>query len=95
MSAKDNGPPTAYEWRIPEQNQEGSKGLDAHLKPPANFTKIEKWDDNGKPYLEEYEGRGLLKDKAVLITGGDSGIGRSVSRLKMSIDRRESWPLSS
>jgi len=75
------GPPTAYEWRIPEQNQEGSKGLDAHLKPPANFTQIEKWDDNGKPYLEEYKGQGLLKGKAVLITGGDSGIGRSVAVL--------------
>lgn len=43
---------------------------------------MEYWDDEGtKPYLKEYEGRGLLKDKAVLITGGDSGIGRSVAIL--------------
>ena len=40
------------------------------------------WDDEGtKPFLKEYEGRGLLKDKAALITGGDSGIGRSVAIL--------------
>jgi len=81
MSSKEDGPPTAYEWRIPEQNQEGGKGLDAHLKPPANFTQIEKWGDDGKPYLEEYKGQGLLKGKAVLITGGDSGIGRSAAVL--------------
>lgn len=40
------------------------------------------WDDEGvKPYLQEYRGTGLLKDKAALITGGDSGIGRSVAIL--------------
>ena len=31
--------------------------------------------------MKEYEGRGLLQDKAVIITGGDSGIGRSVAIL--------------
>lgn len=52
------------------------------LKPAANWTQLEHFDDSGeKPYLKEYEGRGLLKDKAVLITGGDSGIGRSVAIL--------------
>lgn len=42
------------------------------------------WDTSSKdpkPYLREYEGRGLLKDKKALITGGDSGIGRSVAIL--------------
>lgn len=45
------------------------------------MTQLEFWTDDGKPYLQEYEGRGLLKDKAVLITGGDSGIGYSVAVL--------------
>lgn len=40
------------------------------------------WDDEGTgPYLKEYEGCGLLKDKAVLITGASSGIGSSVAIL--------------
>ena len=77
-----DAPLTAYPWKIPEQDQEGGKGLDTQLDPPANWTQIEYWDDNGtKPYLQEYEGQGLLKDKAVLITGADSGIGRSVAVL--------------
>lgn len=75
-------PITAYpSVELQEQNQEGGPGLDAELKPAANFTQLEFWGDDGKPYLEEYEGRALLKDKAVLITGGDSGIGRSVAVL--------------
>lgn len=51
------------------------------MRPAANWTQMECYDDEGKPYLKEYEGRGLLQDKAVLITGGDSGIGRSVAIL--------------
>lgn len=75
--------PTAYpKTSLVPQDQEGGKGLDADLKAQANWTQLEFWDDEGTaPYLKEYEGRGLLKDKAVLITGGDSGIGRSVSVL--------------
>lgn len=81
MSPK--APPTAYPISsLKPQNQEGSTGLDAKLEPAANWTQLEFWDDEGKaPYLKEYEGRGLLKDKAVLITGADSGIGRSVAIL--------------
>ena len=77
-----DGPLTAYPWKIPAQDQEGSKGLDSQLDPPANWTQLEYWNDEGtKPYLQEYKGQGLLKDKAVLITGADSGIGRSVAVL--------------
>lgn len=81
--AQSKAPPTAYpSTSIKPQNQEGSKGLDAKMEPAANWTQLEFWDDEGtKPYLHEYEGRGLLKDKAVLITGADSGIGRSVAIL--------------
>ncbi|KAF2150459.1 NAD(P)-binding protein [Myriangium duriaei CBS 260.36] len=73
--------PTAFPSHIKSENQEGGPGLDSKTKTPAVWTQLEFWDDNEKPYLKEYEGRGLFKDKAVLITGGDSGIGRSVAIL--------------
>jgi hypothetical protein len=75
--------PTAYPAWVPEDtpNQQGGPGLDSKLKPQANWSQIEYWTPEGKPYLKEYEGRGLLEDKKVLITGGDSGIGRSVAIL--------------
>lgn len=83
MPDKPKAPPTAYPAdELVPQDQEGSKGLDAKLEPAANWSQLEFWDDEGtSPYLQEYEGRNLLKDKAVLITGGDSGIGRSVAIL--------------
>jgi NAD(P)-dependent dehydrogenase (short-subunit alcohol dehydrogenase family) len=83
MDAKPETTPTAYpKTSLVSQDQEGGKGLDATLKPGANWTQLEFWDDEGtKPFLRDYEGRGLLKDKAVLITGGDSGIGRAVAVL--------------
>lgn len=83
MSSTKESPPTAYpSSSLKPQDQTGSSGLDSKLEPAANWTQLEFWDDEGKkPYLKEYEGRGLLKDKAVLITGGDSGIGRSVAIL--------------
>jgi hypothetical protein len=28
-------------------------GLDTKMDPLAEFTKLECWDDNGKPYLKE------------------------------------------
>ncbi|GAM87139.1 hypothetical protein ANO11243_051600 [Dothideomycetidae sp. 11243] len=73
--------PTAYPAHLKTQDQTGGPGLDSKLDPPAVWTQLEFWDEKGEPYLKEYEGRGLLKDKAVLITGGDSGIGRSVAIL--------------
>ncbi|KAH0147535.1 NAD(P)-binding protein, partial [Aureobasidium melanogenum] len=72
---------TAYNIDIKAQDQAPGAGLDSQLDPPANWTQLEFWDDDENPHLEEYEGRGLLKNKAVLITGGDSGIGRSVAIL--------------
>jgi len=75
--------PTAFPAFVPEDetDQQGTAGLDAKTKLTGVWSQVEFWDENGKPYLKEYEGRGLLKDKKVLITGGDSGIGRSVAIL--------------
>ncbi|WP_346015357.1 SDR family oxidoreductase [Sphingomonas sp. GM_Shp_1] len=44
--------------------------------PPGLTTEMRTKPDHGE---ESYVGKGLLKDKAVLITGGDSGIGRAVA----------------
>lgn len=76
-------PVTAYpaESLTEPQDQSGGPGLDTKLTPSANWSQLEFWSDDGKPYLQDYEGRGLMKDQAVLITGGDSGIGRAVSIL--------------
>lgn len=41
------------------------------MEPLAEHTKVEKWDENGRPYLEEYVGSGKLKGKKVIVTGGD------------------------
>jgi hypothetical protein len=76
------GPITAYPAQsIKAQDQTGGPGLDKDTDPYAEWSRLEFWDDNNKPYLKEYEGRGLLHGKAALITGGDSGIGRSVAIL--------------
>lgn len=77
----DKSAPTAYPSHIKPQDQTGGPGLDAKMKDKAVWTQLEFWDDDGNPSLKEYEGRGLLKNKTVLITGGDSGIGRSVAIL--------------
>ena len=63
---------------IPEQKQ-NLPGLEGNMDPIAEHTRLEKWDDEGKPYLQEYKGSGKLQGKAAIITGGDSGIGRAVA----------------
>ncbi|TKA62664.1 hypothetical protein B0A55_10059 [Friedmanniomyces simplex] len=75
-------PITAYPWKeLKPQDQSGGPGLDTKLDPSANFSQLEYWTEDEKPVLKEYEGRGLLTNKAVLITGADSGIGRAVAVL--------------
>ncbi|KAG8824188.1 hypothetical protein FRC19_002300 [Serendipita sp. 401] len=71
---------TAYEGlkNIAAQSQ-SLPGVDADMSPNAEHSKQEYWDENGKPYLKEYQGTGKLTNKKALITGGDSGIGRSVA----------------
>ncbi|KAH9825577.1 putative oxidoreductase [Teratosphaeria destructans] len=76
-------PVTAYkQWeQLKPQSQTGGPGLDKDLSPDASWTQLEFFDDDGHPSLKEYEGRGLLQDKAAIVTGGDSGIGRAVAIL--------------
>lgn len=54
-------------------------GMSPQMEPLAEHTKVERWTREGEPYLEEYAGKGLLKGKAAIVTGGDSGIGRTVA----------------
>ncbi|ORX40166.1 putative oxidoreductase [Kockovaella imperatae] len=56
-------------------------GKDVNMDPYAEFTKLECWDDEGKPYLKEYQGSGKLKGKTAIVTGGDSGIGRAAAQM--------------
>ncbi|KAJ7830625.1 hypothetical protein B0H14DRAFT_3464625 [Mycena olivaceomarginata] len=64
---------------VPAQNQENLPGLDKNMAIPAEHSRVECWDEDGKPYLKEYVGSEKLKGKKAIITGGDSGIGRAVT----------------
>ncbi len=54
---------------IPPQEQDQQPGLESEMTPKPEF------------YFPEYKGAGKLDGKVALVTGGDSGIGRSVSVL--------------
>jgi len=73
---------TAYKslTDIPAQEQD-LPGKDVDMDPLAEFTKLECWDDNGKPFLKEYVGSEKLKGKKIIVTGGDSGIGRAAAQM--------------
>ncbi|KAE8210534.1 hypothetical protein CF327_g5599 [Tilletia walkeri] len=76
---------TAFPNFAPEKQTQSLPGLDKDMKPGAIHFQVEKWDSEGKPYLEEYKGTNRLvverdnKPKSAIITGGDSGIGRAVA----------------
>ena len=58
---------TVYKILAPEQSQDVQPGMEYMMRPLPIF-------DN-----PNYKGSGKLKDKVIIITGGDSGLGRSAS----------------
>ncbi|KAK7022281.1 Tropinone reductase 1 [Favolaschia claudopus] len=82
MSDSDtNKPISAYKAsvEVPPQEQSGLPGLDKNMAIPAEHSAVECWDASGRPYLKEYVGSEKLRGKKAIITGGDSGIGRTVA----------------
>ncbi|GJN92613.1 hypothetical protein Rhopal_005648-T1 [Rhodotorula paludigena] len=76
--AGDDSVITAYPNYAPKKFEQSLPGKDQDMEPLAEHTKVERWH-RGEPRLEEYVGSGKLKEKKVIITGGDSGIGRTVA----------------
>lgn len=64
-----------------EKTGEQTPGKDSNMDPPAIWTQLEEFKDDGTPFLRDYTPGDRLKGRAALITGGDSGIGRSVAML--------------
>ncbi|KAJ5095689.1 Short-chain dehydrogenase/reductase SDR [Penicillium alfredii] len=60
----------------PGAQSQQKPGLESKMAPASESTKLE-----AEGQFVEYVGSGKLKDKKVLVTGGDSGIGRSVAVL--------------
>ncbi|KUI68409.1 putative oxidoreductase YhdF [Cytospora mali] len=61
---------------VPVKQSQSQPGLEKDLEPTSESTKLE-----GKDGLTEYLAAGKLKGNKAMITGGDSGIGRSVAVL--------------
>lgn len=61
---------------VPEAQQQSLPGSEQDMNPKSEPTKLE-----GKGQFHEYRAAGKLEGSNALITGGDSGIGRSVAVL--------------
>ncbi|PRP82523.1 oxidoreductase [Planoprotostelium fungivorum] len=79
--SESKGPMTAFPTGkdIPAQSQRPQPGLEAEMEPAPIVSALECLDAEGNPSLVEYKGADKLRGKKALITGGDSGIGRSVA----------------
>ncbi|KAF3480373.1 general stress protein 39 [Arthroderma uncinatum] len=75
MASSGAGSGGAFE-PVKEKQAQKQPGLEKHMAPTSESTKLE--SSGG---FVEYVGCNKLKDKKVIITGGDSGIGRSVAIL--------------
>lgn len=50
---------TAYSnVAVPEKQSQEMPGLDKNMTPHLEYTKLEFWNDEGKPSLVEYQGSG-------------------------------------
>ncbi|MFD2555003.1 SDR family oxidoreductase [Sphingobacterium tabacisoli] len=67
MKTEENNPRDKYAKPPFEKQDQAVPGITSAMSPVP---------DHGE---ESYEGRGMLKEKVVLITGGDSGIGKAVA----------------
>ncbi|KAG0731606.1 hypothetical protein G6F23_015142 [Rhizopus arrhizus] len=56
-------------------------GVASLLKPAPVTQHLPSFDADGKPCFKAYRGSGKLEGKYALITGADSGIGRSIATL--------------
>jgi len=75
MASSQAGNGGEFKANVPKQEQP-LPGLEKEMAPTSESIKLE-----GSDGFVEYQGSGKLKDKAAIVTGGDSGIGRAVAAL--------------
>jgi hypothetical protein len=75
-------PDDVYHYNEMRQKMNWEKsGVASLLKPPPVTQHLPSFDSEGKPCFKAYQGSGKLQGKYALITGADSGIGRSIATL--------------
>ncbi|KAK4509957.1 Calmodulin [Mucor velutinosus] len=75
-------PADVYEYNEIRKNMDWEKsGVASLLKPPPVSQHLPSFDAKGNPCFKAYRGSGKLQGKFALITGADSGIGRSIATL--------------
>lgn len=82
MCSKDELPKTLEEASsISKQGPQVQPGLQTEMEPKPLVHHVPGKKTGDKTELEPYRGAGKLEGKSAIITGGDSGIGRSVAAL--------------